>query len=262
MIAKLIAHAPTRAEAIDTLAEALERSVVAGPQTNTAFLAALVKSEGFRSEKFDTGFIERNLAALGAVAREPDAAAAARGVAHILERERARIAVRDDDETNDPPSPWDAGDGFQLSGTRKIDVPISVDDRPMMAQVRYGSAGMNVKVGDKDAATAATVIDAGNSVYVVHHGRQTVVSLAQFDSANDAAAGGGTLRAPMHGKVLAVLVDKGANVRKGEQVAIIEAMKMEHALVAPFDGSVADVTVAAGDQIAEKAIVMIIEPAA
>jgi 3-methylcrotonyl-CoA carboxylase alpha subunit len=261
MIAKLIAHAPTRAAAIDRLADALARSVVVGPRTNTAFLAALLTSEEFRSEKFDTGFIERNLAALGAVPREPDAAAAARGVAHLLSRERTQHAAIDDGE-NLPPSPWDAADGFQLSGIRAVDWPIIVDDRPMTARVRYGSGGPSVKVGDADAAADATIVDAGNSVYVVRGGRQTMVARAGFDDAGAAAPGGGTLRAPMHGKVLAVLVAKGAAVRKGEQVAIIEAMKMEHALVAPFDGSVAEVGVATGDQIAEKAIVMIIEPVA
>jgi 3-methylcrotonyl-CoA carboxylase alpha subunit len=71
MIAKLIAHGRNRAEALDRLASALDRTRVAGPRTNLAFLAALVKSDGFRGEQFDTGFIERNLAALKAVPLRP-----------------------------------------------------------------------------------------------------------------------------------------------------------------------------------------------
>jgi 3-methylcrotonyl-CoA carboxylase alpha subunit len=63
----------------------------------------------------------------------------------------------------------------------------------------------------------------------------------------------------MHGKVLAVLVEKGDMVRKGQRLAIIEAMKMEHALTAPFDGCVGEVAAIVGNQIAEKAMVMTIE---
>ena len=66
----------------------------------------------------------------------------------------------------------------------------------------------------------------------------------------------------MHGKVLAILTAKGSIVRKGERVAILEAMKMEHALTAPFDGTVIEVGAAEGSQIAERATIMTIEPAA
>jgi 3-methylcrotonyl-CoA carboxylase alpha subunit len=259
MIAKLIAHAPTRAMAIDKLRTALERSIVVGPRTNTAFLAALVNSEGFRSGKFDTGFIEQNLAALGAVPRAPDIIAAARGVVHILGRKSALDAT---DEMDDVSSPWAADDGFQLSGVRSVDLPIIVDDHPMTAMVRYGRDGPAVRIGEMFADTDAdgTVVDAGEVIYVVRGGRQTRVSQAGLDEGAEAAAGGGILRAPMHGKVLAVLVAEGTSVRKSERVAIIEAMKMEHALVAPFDGMVSKVTATAGNQIAEKATVMIIEP--
>jgi 3-methylcrotonyl-CoA carboxylase alpha subunit len=264
MIAKLIAHAPTRAEAIDRLTAALRSSVVAGPRTNTAFLAALVDSEGFRAGKFDTGFIGQNLAALGAQPRTPDFAAAAQGVANILAREQARERTVAGDAPEFP-SPWDATDGFQLSGTRTIEIPLAVDDEPRVATVQFGPGGTAVKIEDVEASTAAdtAIVEASDAVYVVHGGRQTKVARAVLDSADaGGASGSGTLRAPMHGKVLAVLVIKDAVVRKGERVAVIEAMKMEHALVAPFDGRVSEIAVAEGDQIAERAILMTIERAA
>ena len=93
MIAKMIAHAPTRTAALDRLAAALDRTVIAGPRTNVAFLGALARAKDFRAEKFDTGFIEGHLAALGAVPREPDAASVAVAVAHVVAREQARVAV-------------------------------------------------------------------------------------------------------------------------------------------------------------------------
>jgi 3-methylcrotonyl-CoA carboxylase alpha subunit len=84
------------------------------------------------------------------------------------------------------------------------------------------------------------------------------------DTVLDEAAGrgqGGWVRAPMHGKVLAVLVEQGAAVTRGQHLAIIEAMKMEHTLVAPIDGVVAEIAAAANAQVAEGAKVMEIAPA-
>jgi 3-methylcrotonyl-CoA carboxylase alpha subunit len=71
--------------------------------------------------------------------------------------------------------------------------------------------------------------------------------------------GDGVVRAPMHGKVLAILVEAGAAVAKGQRLAVIEAMKMEHSLLAPVAGRVRDISVAAGQQIAERATVMVIK---
>ena len=90
MIAKLIAHAPTREAALDRLAAALDRTVIAGPRSNVAFLAALTRASEFRQGKVDTGFIDRNLAALGAVPRKADFAAAALGVEQLLRHKASR----------------------------------------------------------------------------------------------------------------------------------------------------------------------------
>src|SRR5262245_21378450 len=93
MIAKIITSAPTRTDALERLAAALDATRVVGPRTNAAFLAALLRTRGFRSGKFDTGFIESNLATL-VPAHEPDLAAAAFGLARLLARERERIAAK------------------------------------------------------------------------------------------------------------------------------------------------------------------------
>ena len=114
MIAKVIASAPTREKALDRLADALDRTLVAGPRTNLAFLAGLCRAWDFRAGDFDTGFIDRNLEAMGAVPQKPDPAVIASGVAHLLKREEQRVAARRDPEL--PASPWDQADGFQLSG--------------------------------------------------------------------------------------------------------------------------------------------------
>jgi 3-methylcrotonyl-CoA carboxylase alpha subunit len=257
MIAKLIAHGQNRAQALDRLASALDRTRVAGPRTNLAFLAALVKSDGFRREQFDTGFIERNLAALKAVPRGFDRAAAAFGVAHLLAREQARIAAR---SAWDGASPWDATDGFQLAAGRGTALPVLVDGENASAALSYGANGTRVAIDGEEAAADAQAVEAGDAVYVLRGGRQTVVRLNDFEAIDvEHLDTGGLVTAPMHGKVLAILVERGAAVAKGERVALIEAMKMEHALTAPIAGTVVEVAAVAGSQVAEGAKVMVIE---
>jgi 3-methylcrotonyl-CoA carboxylase alpha subunit len=259
MIAKLIATAPTRLAALDRLADALDRTVLAGPRTNVAFLAALARAPEFRAETFDTGFIDRNLDNLIAGHATPDFGAAACGVAALLAHATIRKAVNSDPAA--PPSPWDATDGFQLGGLRTLSLPVVVDGEQRVARVAYGAAGPSVSIDGAPAAADARVIGAGDKVYVLHGGRQTVVEWPDARASADAAGQGGTVRSPMHGKLLALFVEPGADVRKGQRIAIIEAMKMEHALVAPVDGRVAEIAAVVGAQVAERAPILVIEPA-
>ena len=254
MIAKVIAHAPTRDGALDILADALERTVVAGPRSNAGFLAALARADGFRGGDFDTGFIDRNLAALGATPQGLDRAAAAAGARSLIERERARLA-------SDGASPWDVTDAFQLSGRRRLGLPVIADGEAVVAQVDYGPRGAAVSVEGAASADDAITVAQQDAVYVLRRGRQTRVTLRDLalDQAGD-AAGGGLVRAPMHGKVLALLVEKGAQVSRGQRVAIIEAMKMEHTLAAPIDGTVAEIAVERDAQVAEGAKILVVEP--
>ncbi len=258
MLAKVIAHGPTREIALDRLAKALEATLVVGPQTNIAFLAALVRAPEFRAGALDTDFVERNLGRLVPPPGEIDRAAAARGVAELIGRcEPAPAADAGPEEGF--VSPWAATDGFQLSGVRIDAVPILVDGAAAVAQVRYGADGPVVAVGGVAAAPDARTIMLDDGVYVVHGGRQTLVRLAgaDVDEAADTARSG-VVTAPMHGKLVAVLVTPGSAVRKGERLAVIESMKMEHAVLSPLDGVVVEVAVAAGSQIAEKARILTI----
>jgi len=262
LLAKVIAHGKTREAALDALADALDRTVVAGPRSNAGFLAALCRAREFRKAEFDTGFIERHLAALGAVPQPPDLAAAARGVERLLARENVRIAAAAACEPEQPPSPWDSLDGFQLSGARTISLPITIDGERDVATAGYGPGGVSVTVGGVMPATDAVVIDTAGAVLVLRGGRQSKITL-RTDTGTDTGHGGngGIVRAPMHGKVLALLVEEGAPVTRGQRLAIIEAMKMEHTLTAPIDGLVSGIAVAANAQVAEGAKVMTIVPA-
>ncbi len=262
MIAKLIAHGATREQALARLGAALERTVVAGPRSNVAFLGALCRAKEFRAGAVDTGFIERNGTALGLAPQGVDRAAAAAGASRLVERERERIVRNLDLAADAPASPWDAADGFQLSGKRSFSVPVLVDGEPTQAEVVFGSNRASVTVDGEAAALDAVMFESPDSVYVLRHGRQTVVRRSPAgNGALDGTGGDGLIKAPMHGKVLALLVAEGDRVVKGQRLAIIEAMKMEHALTAPHDGTVAGISVAAGGQVAEGAKVMTIEPA-
>jgi 3-methylcrotonyl-CoA carboxylase alpha subunit len=263
LIAKVIAHGADRDAAIARLTQALEQTIAAGPRTNIAFLLALCGSEAFRAGAVDTGLIDRNLAELGAAPRGIDRAAAARGVARLIEREMTRLAVDADADEDTMASPWDAVDGFQLSGGRATTVPALVDGETIAASVSFDAAGVIVTVGDTRAAADARVFDGPNEVYVLLCGRQTVVRRRDItEAALEASDGDGVVRAPMHGRVLAVLVEVGTQVHKGQRVAIVEAMKMEHALISPVDGTVGEVAAHVGDQIAEGALIVRIEESA
>jgi 3-methylcrotonyl-CoA carboxylase alpha subunit len=256
MIAKVIAHGATRDEALDRLSAALGRTVVAGPRSNTAFLRRLADAPGFRTGAFDTGFIDRNLEALGAVPQPTDGAAIAAGARALVMAERDRIAAA----AGTPPgwrSPWDSGDAFQLSGSRTDVLALVVEGERHDVAMAWSADGPLVAGG---GSAQATIVTTDDGLIVLAGGRQASVALFDpLSQAADDADGGGTVKAPMHGKVVAIFVTQGQAVEKGERLAIVEAMKMEHALVAPRSGTVAEIAVTAGQQVAEGAKVVVIE---
>ena len=261
MIAKLITHAASREAAVDQLADALDRTLIAGPHTNVAFLAALCRSDEFRRGTVDTGFIDRNLAALGAVPREPDYAAAALGVERLLGGDETTHPTGNGIDP-DADSPWAAVDGFQLGGSRTLSLPVVIDGRDIEATVAYAKDGTHVAVGGAEPAADATVFVADGDAFVLRAGRQTRVRMRDFSAASAGGSGGdGIVRAPMHGRVLQLFAAAGQNVSRGQPLAVIEAMKMEHTLQAPFAGTVQQVTVSPGAQVVEGGEIMVIEPA-
>ena len=261
MIAKLIAHAETREAALDRMTRALDDTLVAGVRNNVAFLRALCASSEFRQGHFDTGYIDRNLATLGAEPRHGvDSAAAALGVARLLTLDQHQAATEHEHDAVDA-SPWAATDGFQFTGIRTLTVPIVVDGELKDAKVTYAKDGMTVLVDGAAPAADAKAFVSNREAYVVRHGRQTRVRLQDFSVALAQSSGGdGTVRAPMHGKLLALFVRAGDSVAVGQRLAVIEAMKMEHTLRAPIAGTVTEVAVNDGTQVVEAAKIMVIAP--
>jgi 3-methylcrotonyl-CoA carboxylase alpha subunit len=127
---------------------------------------------------------------------------------------------------------------------------------PRKATVQWGE-GARVTMDGVAAGNGVRFVPAGAGVVAIADGVQRSVALKSYDSIDvDHLDGDGVIKAPMHGKVLAILVEQGASVQKGERVAVVEAMKMEHALMAPIDGTVGEIVAAVGAQIAEGATIL------
>jgi 3-methylcrotonyl-CoA carboxylase alpha subunit len=142
-----------------------------------------------------------------------------------------------------------------------VALPLDADGESVTAGVTYRAGRVEVTIDGVAAASDARMVDGDAAVHVLRHGRQTVVRLRSLDAVDAAGlAGGGRVSAPMHGKVLEVLVAPGDAVRKGDRLAVIEAMKMEHTLLAPIDGIVAGVRATVSAQVAQGAHLMTIEP--
>ena len=150
---------------------------------------------------------------------------------------------------------------FSLAVRVRPCVPVVVDGENVSATVSYTSTGAQVAVDGAAPASDAKVFLAAHDAYVWRKLRQTRVRIAEFSVARaDAGAGDGVLKAPMHGRVLELLAKAGDRVESGQRLAVIEAMKMEHTLRAPFAAIVMQVPVTTGAQVVEGAQIMVIEP--
>src|SRR5690606_6419205 len=97
-------------------------------------------------------------------------------------------------------------------------------------------------------------------VIVLRDGRQTLVQpYDPFDVDLEHLNGGNVVKAPMHGKLIALFVQPGQRVEKGQRLAVVEAMKMEHALIAPADGEVVEIAAEPGAQVAEGARLIVLK---
>jgi len=261
MIAKLITHAPTRADAAGAMTAALRATVIAGPVTNQAFLAALLSDKRVASGAVDTGLIGRELARFTAPA-PPPASAIAAGVAMLLtDRADGAEAGRAGDAAG-LHSPWHARDGFQLGPPRIEQRLVMVDGQPTTFDVRWRAEGAQVAVpAGRQVASAADPrvslhrVESGR-VLIVAGGVQSEVAFPRYDaSGEDDGASGDAVRAPINGRVAKVFVAAGGRVEKGHRIAVVEAMKMEHVLVAPRAGDIERVAVSEGEQVMQGALI-------
>nr|WP_315261401.1 acetyl/propionyl/methylcrotonyl-CoA carboxylase subunit alpha [uncultured Duganella sp.] len=257
MIAKLIVWGADRKQALARMAQALEQYHIVGLSTNIAFLKRLVEGQAFASAELDTGLIERNHDTLFPAAQPAPAAALALAAGALLADERTHAA-----------DPWSQTTGWRMnqSYTRKL---VFADEHAAYDTCvtyrpdgwLFSVSGVSIPLGDQ--ANRGTVLRDGDTFHVFTNGAH--YQLAWNDPmahAGETETEGGRLTAPMPGKVVAVLASKGQEVKKGEALVIMEAMKMEHTIAAPHDGTVDDILYNVGDQVADGAPLLAFKAAA
>jgi 3-methylcrotonyl-CoA carboxylase alpha subunit len=259
MIAKLIVWDSDRNAAIRRMRTALADFQVVGVTTNTGFLGNVVAHQAFSAGEIDTGFIERHRDALfpeSAPASDRTLALAALDLmlARSAEAEcRARMS-------HDPYSPWHQTGGWRLNSDNYlllhfIDaeqvVPVVAHYRPSGFLLDLPGGSMPVRgershagelLADLDGTRIkATVIRSGAVLTVLDQGKSHQLMIHNLHAAGEQdEAAAGRLTAPMPGKIVAAMVATGVRVVRGTPLLIMEAMKMEHTICAPCDGSVAE----------------------
>ena len=264
MIAKLIVWGETRQEALAKLDAALAATHIVGLQTNVQFLRHVLASDSFAQARLDTALIPRERAQLFQQDRLGRDMAVAAAVAQTVLAERAA-------ETSDP---FSRTDGFRSHGVASRRVDLEYRGESVVAKLRYLSDGLQLQVDDAEPKPLSlTALPDGRidlryggarelvQVYAlgeVEHvfGTRGAVQITELDTlsrADEGAGEGGRLTAPMPGKVVSIAVKAGDKVSKGQPLAVMEAMKMEHTIAAPQDGVVDEVLYAPGDQVTEGA---------
>ena len=228
MIAKLIVHAATRGDAAAKLADACRALEIWPVKTNAGFLARAAGDPEFLRGDVDTGFIDRHAARV-IPASEPDDTACAAAAAALLSQDNG--------------DPWRALTGFRVAGGFEPRVAVEIGGKTHLVQAAAGGvvreiAGDNVLFLDGDAWS---------------------FSEPRPKPAGETGGGDGAMLAPMPGAVILVEIVSGQPIKRGQRLLVLEAMKMEYILVAPFDGTVADLTVRVGSQVQEGALLARIE---
>ena len=267
MVAKLIVHGDTREQALARLDEALAQTHIVGLATNVQFLRRVARTDSFAKAQLDTGLIPREEAVL--FKQEPVGLplAAAAAVAQTLLHERASEGA----------DPFSRRDGWRSHGLVERRFEFDFGGAHAKASLTYLHDGaLRLTVGEGAEAvtgplvfaptergidlqyagqrTLAAVYAQGETDHVfTPQGATQIVAIDLLAHAGEDQDEGGRLTAPMPGKVVSFAVQAGDKVTKGQALAVMEAMKMEHTIAAPADGVVAELLYAPGDQVTEGA---------
>ncbi|MDR6858198.1 acetyl/propionyl/methylcrotonyl-CoA carboxylase subunit alpha [Variovorax guangxiensis] len=265
MIAKLIVHGTTREEALARIDQALAQMHIVGVATNVQFLRGILRTDSFANAKLDTALIERERAVL--FDREPLGLplAAASSIVRTLIAERSSAA---------PAEPYARRDGWRGLGEyqRRFDFEFRGDAQQALLTYRRDGR-LWLQVGGVEGALETgqfptgeielqfnglrrtlNVYEEGAATHVfAPEGATRIVAVDRLAHAGDTHAEAGRLTAPMPGKVVSFAVKAGDKVSRGQALAVMEAMKMEHTIAAPADGTVEELLYVPGDQVAEGA---------
>ncbi len=239
MIAKMIVHEVSRPDALGALVEKLESAVVWPVKTNKGFLVRLLRDPDVSAANLDTGLIARKFVELTARPIPSD---------RVLS-DAAAWLLRDASDFDDVVN----GIGpFRLNAPRQTTMRLAVDGEVREFEYQPTPEGQHYEHG-------FAPIDEPGHQFVQIEGDVIVLSLPRAEGGHHSAADGAIL-APMPGKVIAVDVAEGDAVTAGQRLMVLEAMKMEHALTAPFDGTVTELKASEGGQVQVEAVLCVVEP--
>jgi len=247
MLGKLIVHAPTRTEAIDRLAHALDQTRVLGLPTNRAFLAACLRHPVFREGGALIPFLAEEGDTVRAMLLPPPDAVLASVLAAAFGAQPPATALACPFAR---PLRW-------LHGEQVLDLAVSELGQGAL-RVTWGERAVQARVGPgwvviDGMSWPVAAVALGEGRWQVQAGAHTI-ALTELSLVPPERAGGASaareLRAPFNGKLIAVHAQPGASVAKGDPLLVIESMKLEHTLAAPRDVTVDSVSVAAGQQVA------------
>ncbi len=266
MVAKIITHGATRDEARRRMIKALSETALFGPKTNRDFLVDALDKPDFVEGQATTAFIAENYGEdgvdLGEQAFSTYAIAAV--LQHKLQQKSAHhLALNVNHEMLDWSNNRSLETVVQYGDDQTIQVHV---DAPQQYTVTEGEQRVSVKLLSLKPDMAKLNVD-GHNVIVIYHAHHRTLHLAlparsltvtdQVGvSAMEDIGGGGTVVAPMHGQLLEILVEAGASVSKGDKLAVLEAMKMQHEILAEIDGTVEMIAASAGTQIAADDLIM------
>ena len=261
MVAKLIVHGKTREEALARLDAALAQTHIVGLSTNVQFLRHVVASPSFTNADLDTALIPREADVLFKQERVGREMAVACSIAHTLLTEKA---LEGDD-------PFSRRDGWRSHGHMRRPFEFEFQGESVNAELTclhdgalllsvaqasgplvFRQAGQAIDVQFAKQRLTANIYTNGAVVHVFSAlGATQIIVIDILEHAGEVHAEGGRLTAPMPGKVVSFAIKAGDLVKKGQPLAVMEAMKMEHTIAAPADGTVIELMYAPGDQVAE-----------
>jgi 3-methylcrotonyl-CoA carboxylase alpha subunit len=273
MLAKVITWASDRETAIERLNRALEASDIRGIVSNAPFLSALVTHPAVCANAIDTGFIERELAALTKSSAEAGDLEFCAGVAAILGEEQKAAA-------SEPPSPWRTFGWMPVGRRQRLFTFRIAQGAEQAVTLCYGNGPTTVSIGDRELAFAMSVADdgtidltrdgvksrivaviEGQELYLrTRNGRFDLHWVDPFGGETEEQAGEDKIVAPLPGTVVALLAKEGEMLEKGAAILTLEVMKMEQTLRAPFAGVLKAIKCKVGDIVGEGVELAEVEP--
>ena len=266
MLAKVIARASTRDAAIHRLADALDSTACLGVTTNRAFLARLLRHPAFAEGDVTTAFLGQHFADDAARASNvPSWLRALAAASHALLPPATlpplwagwtssdHVDTASKIELDGAPETW------QLSGTPRALVATRGDARHTLAGLTRESRSTVHALVDGKPVTARCIHEGDDSWWLCDGAEATFRDLRLTGTQATQAAAAGALRAPMHGRVTQVHAAAGDAVQAGALLLVMEAMKMEHQIVAPFAGTVRALHTRLDDQVSARQVLVEIE---